>query len=274
MAGEEAGPPRVDGPAWGVWPATSPSGRSETTGRSFSWWKVASNTAGAGRRRWSQGKVGNHHRVHRTARGGSHCFLSPSALRGPSPSPSVRVRADPQGQRGCSAPRLHNPSDEGPESELTSLPHMPTPPQAKSSSRREGRKRRGREGHQDRSIETSRQEWVWSQRCFQPLQSRAVWPRASDNLSEPLCPGLQNRGSATGFSTLVRNERESGLGSTGCPAHSLLPRVGAGRGGKGRGPRLSGRESPLTLALTLEHPRSTGQTGEQTFKRNQMHHRK
>lgn len=76
---------------------------------------------------------------------------------------------------------------EGPESELTSLPHMPTPPQAKSSSRREGRKRRGREGHEDRSRETSRQEWVWSQRCFQPLQSRAVWPRASDLTFLSLC---------------------------------------------------------------------------------------
>lgn len=127
LAGEEAGLPRVDGPAWGVWPAMSPSGRSETTGQSFSWWKVAGNTAGAGRRRWSQEKVGNHHRVHRTAHGGPHCFLSPSALRGPSPSPSVRVRADPQGQRGRSAPRLHNPSD-AQKGQSQSLPPFPTCP--------------------------------------------------------------------------------------------------------------------------------------------------
>ena len=98
LAGQEPGLPRVDRPAWGVWPAPSPSGRSETTGRSFSWCQVAGNTAEEGRRRRSQGKVGSHHGVHGAARGGPHRCLSPSTLRGPSPSPSVRVRTDPRGQ--------------------------------------------------------------------------------------------------------------------------------------------------------------------------------
>ena len=125
LAGEEPGLPRVDRPAWGVWPAPSPSGRSETTGRSFSWWQVAGNTAGGGRRRRSQGKVGSHHGVHGAARGGPHRCLSPSTLRGP--SPSVRVRTDPQGQRGHSAPRLYNPRD-AQKSQSQSSPPFPTRP--------------------------------------------------------------------------------------------------------------------------------------------------
>lgn len=105
----------------------SASWRSETTGWSFSWWEVAGNTAGVERRRWSQGKVGNHHGVHRAARGGPHCFLSPSALWGPSPRPSVRVRADPRGQRGRSALRIPDPSD-AQKGQSQSSPPFPTRP--------------------------------------------------------------------------------------------------------------------------------------------------
>lgn len=160
LAGEEAGFPRVDRPAWGLWPAPSPSGSSETTGRSFSWWQVAGNTAGRGRRRRSQGKVGNHHGVHGAARGGPHHCLSPLALQGPRPSPSVRVRTNrPPRTAGALCSQVPRPQrcPEEPESELTSLPHTSTPRRAKSSCRREGRKQRGKRrppGSQQRNRQT------------------------------------------------------------------------------------------------------------------------
>lgn len=175
MAGEEAGLPRVDGPAWGVWPAMPLWALRNSPGTVLlSWWKVAGSTAGARTQVVSRRRLGTTTGYTELHMGGPTVFSVPQLCG--DPAPAQRQSEPARDSEGALLPGSTTPAcPEGPGQSLPPFPTCPPLPKPELL-RRKGGSGEEREGHQDRSRETSRQEWVWSQRCFQPLQSCAVWP--------------------------------------------------------------------------------------------------
>ena len=145
--------------------------------------------SGSGETQVVPGEGGEPSRGTQSCTWGAPLFSQSLSSAGTQPQPQRQSEGQaPRTARAlCSQDPRPQRHPEGPESELTSLPHTPTHPKPRAPPGGRGGSGEARGGHQDRSRETDRQDWAWSQRCFQPLQSRAVWPWARDLTFLSLC---------------------------------------------------------------------------------------
>lgn len=156
LAGEEPGLPRVDRPAWGGLACPVSLWAIRDDGTVLLMVASGGQHSGRGETQAVPGEGGEPSRGTRSCTWGAPPLSQPLDSAGTQPQCQSEDRPPRTARALCSQALQSQRCPEEPESELTSLPHTPTPPRAKSSSQREGRKLRAREGHQDGSRETDK----------------------------------------------------------------------------------------------------------------------